>query len=384
MFLSYAGYLACSMIALSAALTAFNWYYVPLIMGCEFALYLGVNASRGQLINPLEAPRSKSLSSLLHFSFYLMMCICPWIQIRVDSGNLGGRWYSTMTIYRLLSSAVIVIYTTSQFASIGGAAGVAMMSAETVRKMFFIALGVNIVGVTLFLSFVTSSRRWTFYSSKWTGPDFFKWFFDAFHLVDDADMKDHQRTVCWLITHPSYLSQEEVKEWLLGLKSDGDILGGGDKKIPKGCSDFSGHSLDSFLTKSLQRYAYYNDTEGFPLVKAHLEKLKQEVASRPLIDTIKLAVSRRSFKASDKEEEGNGMKAADEGEILRLKAALKEKEAELEEKEEVKELDNGIKAAEEILRLEASVAAKDALLIARDETIAQRDREIEELKAKKE
>ncbi|GMH60607.1 hypothetical protein TrRE_jg12578 [Triparma retinervis] len=102
----------------------------------------------------------------------------------------------------------------------------------------------------------------------------------------------------------------------------------------------------------MQRYAYYNDTEGFPLVKAHLEKLKQEVASRPLIDTIKLAVSRRSFKASDKEE--------------------------------VKELDNGIKAAEEILRLEASVAAKDALLIARDETIAQRDREIEELKAKKE
>jgi hypothetical protein len=46
-----------------------------------------------------------------------------------------------------------------------------------------------------------------------------------------------------------------VKEWLHGLKSDGEILGGGDKKIPQGCREFSGHSLDSFFTKSLQRYA---------------------------------------------------------------------------------------------------------------------------------
>ena len=58
-----------------------------------------------------------------------------------------------------------------------------------------------------------------------------------------------------MFAHPSYLSQDKVKEWLLGLKSDGEILGGGDKKIPKGCNEFSGHSLDSFFTKSLQRYA---------------------------------------------------------------------------------------------------------------------------------
>ena len=61
------------------------------------------------------------------------------------------------------------------------------------------------------------------------------------------------------------------------------MLGRGDKKIPKGCREFSGHSLD---TKSLQRYAYYNDTEGFPLVKAHLDKLKTEVDERQQVQTL--------------------------------------------------------------------------------------------------
>ena len=77
-----------------------------------------------------------------------------------------------------------------------------------------------------------------------------------------------------------------MKEWLLGLESDGEMLGRGDKKIPKGCREFSGHSLDSFFTKSLQRYAYYNDTEGFPLVKAHLDKLKTEVDERQQVQTL--------------------------------------------------------------------------------------------------
>ena len=84
--------------------------------------------------------------------------------------------------------------------------------------------------------------------------------------------------------------------------------------------------------------------------------MKEEVASRPLVDTINEAgVSRRSIKASDEEEEGNGMKAADEEEILRLKAALKEKEAELEEKEKfvqsiIRECEERVAKAEDALK----------------------------------
>ncbi|GMH51315.1 hypothetical protein TrRE_jg3409, partial [Triparma retinervis] len=71
-------------------------------------------------------------------------------------------------------------------------------------------------------------------------------------------------------------------------------------------------------------------------------------------------VSRRSIKASDEEEEGNGMKAADE-EILRLKFLLDSNEKEMEESrakfiakdKEVKERDEKIARLEErIARLE--------------------------------
>ena len=284
-FLSFGGYLACSMIALSAALTAFNWYYIPLVMGCEFVVYVGVQASRGQLFIWVEVPGGKTLSPIVHVAIYLMMCICPWLTLR-NEVFLGGRIYSTTIFYRLLSSASIVIFATSQFASIDGAREVTM-SAETARMMFFIALGVTIVGATLFLTFITSSHRWTFYSSKWTGPDAIKWEFDAGQLLHGTDTKDQQRTVCWLLCHPNYLDQEKVKEWLLGLKSDGEILCGCDNKIPIGCGPVTGHTLDSFFTKSLQRYAHYNDTEGFPLVKAHLDKLKAEVDERaPAVEVI--------------------------------------------------------------------------------------------------
>jgi hypothetical protein len=162
------------------------------------------------------------------------------------------------------------------------------------------------------------------------------------------------------------ITLQEEKEWLLGLKSDGEILGGGDKKIPKGCDKVSGHSLDSFFTKSLQRYAYYNDTEGFPIVKAHLDKLKEEVASRPLVDTIKeAAVSRRSIKANDDDNEEEQLADknthAEEDLTLKIKAALESKES------QIKALQAKVKAALEskdsqIKVLRAKVEANEKLI----------------------
>jgi hypothetical protein len=353
------------MIALSAVLTAVNWYYVPLVISCEFALFLGVQASRGQLLYVLEAPGSKIVSSVAHVGFYLIMSFCPWVHLRVDNGNLGGGWYSFMIVYKLLSNAAIVIYATGQFAEIDGGTTEVFMEGKTVRTMFFIALVVTIAGVTLFLTYVQQSHRWTFYASRMTGPELFQWYFDATQLINDAETKEQQRVWVWLFAHPSYLDQDKVKEWLLGLKSDGEILGGVDKKLPKGCGPFTGHSLDTFFTKSLERYAYYNDTEGFLLVEAHLNKLKEEVDSRALVVTAKGATVRSSIKEEDKEEDmgedkeedkeemENGMKATDEEEILRLKALLGSKEKEIQERNEmIQERD------EKIARLEDRIAGE--------------------------
>ncbi|GMI24048.1 hypothetical protein TrRE_jg2920 [Triparma retinervis] len=96
--------------------------------------------------------------------------------------------------------------------------------------------------------------------------------------------------------------------------------------------------------------------------------MKEDVGSRPLVDTIKL-VSRRSIKASDKEEdnevEGNGTKAADEEEIRRLRVSLESNEEGMEEnrvkfmakEKEVQERDEQIQERDEkIARLEERIA----------------------------
>ncbi|GMI05781.1 hypothetical protein TrRE_jg10106 [Triparma retinervis] len=91
------------------------------------------------------------------------------------------------------------------------------------------------------------------------------------------------RARIFLFCHKSYLDKERVKEWLLSLESSGSLLGGLDKKLPKGCGEFTGHSLDSFFSKSLDRYARLNGsllTEEYVRVKEHLEGLRKDVAGR--------------------------------------------------------------------------------------------------------
>ena len=281
MFLCYGGYLACSMIALSAALTAFDSYYVPLVMGCEFAAVCAVLASRDQLIFILEQPGSNVISPCFNFCLYVLMSVMPFVPLHSD-GFIGGGWYSSIIIYRVISCAIVVIFATNNFGSSDATAEAVHIRGETVITMFFIALFATIIGATLFLRFIMRSRRSNFYRSRRTPAMFYDWLFDAHQLLYDSNTKDQQRTYIWLETHPKYFAKDKVKAWLLGLKSDGDILGGGDKNLPKGCNQFSGHLIDSFFTKSLQRFAWYNDAEGFAQVKAHLDELKEEVDKRPL------------------------------------------------------------------------------------------------------
>eukprot|EP00520_Triparma_pacifica_P001364 CAMPEP_0118655510 /NCGR_PEP_ID=MMETSP0785-20121206/12966_1 /TAXON_ID=91992 /ORGANISM="Bolidomonas pacifica, Strain CCMP 1866" /LENGTH=518 /DNA_ID=CAMNT_0006548251 /DNA_START=323 /DNA_END=1875 /DNA_ORIENTATION=- len=221
LFLFFAGYLTCAMLNLSAVLTAFHWVNVPMVMFCEFAVFLGARASRGEMIFVLEAPGGWIMSSLVHLGFYLVMCVAPWTTLRKDNGCLGGRHYASMITCRLLSYTGIVIHATNKFANIDAGHRTVIMKAETVRFYFFIAFGVTLFGAALFLANVTKSHRWTFYESRQTGSEFYKWYFEASQLVDDADSKDQQRVFAWLYSHPSYLDKDAVKDWLLKLKSDG-------------------------------------------------------------------------------------------------------------------------------------------------------------------
>ena len=328
-------------------------------MICEFLVFLVAMGSRGQILSHFEQTGGHaihSISSGLHIGFYLMMSLAPWTALRTDF-FFGGRYYSSMIIYRLLSFTGIIFFATSKFSDVIADEGLAnmevkgeSMEGKTVRQMFLASLGVTLLGAIIFLASATSSKRWSFFKSKQTGPEHIMWCFEASQLIYDAETKDQQRAFHWLICHPSYLNQSAVEKWLLSLTSSGEILGRGDKKLPKGCGPFHGHSLDSFFTKSLEKIRYYRDA-GFTSVRVeeHLKKLKREVDERPTLD----ALDRKLKKMTSQ----------------KLRKVMLERVEGLEtvdEKEEASD-DN---SDDEVKNKDAAVAELRALVTEKDEAIA--------------
>ena len=52
------------------------------------------------------------------------------------------------------------------------------------------------------------------------------------------------------------------------------------EKLPKGCGGFSGHSFDSLFSKSLERFAFYNDSANLAKIKTHFDSLKATLDAR--------------------------------------------------------------------------------------------------------
>jgi len=53
------------------------------------------------------------------------------------------------------------------------------------------------------------------------------------------------------------------------------------EKLPKGCNIFSGYSFDSLFEKSLEHFAFYNDSANLVKIKTHLDSLKAALDARP-------------------------------------------------------------------------------------------------------
>jgi len=105
-----------------------------------------------------------------------------------------------------------------------------------------------------------------------TGPELVQWKFDAEQFVYEAQTNDEQRVLAWLFFHPSFRNKDKAQAWLLGMKATDDMFAA--EKLPKGCGPFSGHSFDSLFEKSLERFAYYSDSENVTTIKTHLDSLK--------------------------------------------------------------------------------------------------------------
>ncbi|GMH59885.1 hypothetical protein TrRE_jg7563 [Triparma retinervis] len=210
MMLAYGGYLTCGMMTISAALTVINWGYIFLVICCEFALFLGLQASRGRLNFMLEAPGGKNISIISHIMFYLMLSFCPWAHVRIDNGGVGGGMFAFALIYRILSNTAIFIFATSQFET------------ESTRAYFFASFLATITGATLILSYVQREYRWTFYSSRWKWDAFMKWSFNASELIFDAETQDQQRSLERYASYNDAKGFAQVKFHLDKLKKEVD------------------------------------------------------------------------------------------------------------------------------------------------------------------
>jgi hypothetical protein len=182
--------------------------------------------------------------------------------------------------YRISSFAIFFYITTSMFS---GTSGV-KMDAGTAWVIFGSAAGAVLVGAATVFRLTPESHKWTWYSNGEfkTGPDFVQWFFDAGQLVYDANTVDQQRALAFLFFSPTYHSKDAVKPWLLGLKTNTPLLCESDKKLPKGCLVFSGHSLASFFEKSTERanYMFHDDAQSQREITEHLESLARQIEER--------------------------------------------------------------------------------------------------------
>lgn len=283
--LFYAGTITTASAAVASAMTVSASASIALVGACEYSLLMTFVWSRGQLYtahSPVGVGRMYSWTILL--ISYLMFCAFPMLVARLPE-NFGGRFWFLFVLYRMSSYAGVVFVATTYFAERDGVE----MAAATVRYIFGGGVGAIVVGtcerserkhkyatfsrhslafagglVTFALS--NDAHKWTWYSNKLfkNGPEYAQWLFGGTHLTFDCETVDQQRVVAWIWFHPSYLRQDAVKEWLLGLTVDTPLLKEDGECLPDGCFYYSGHSLGSFLAKNQVRYAFYGDPAASP------------------------------------------------------------------------------------------------------------------------
>jgi hypothetical protein len=336
----YSGTVATAASAIAAAIVVSATPFIPAVMTGEFALLTAFVGSRGQKYHVMAPAKGGAvLSSLICPASYMITCIAPWAQLRVPE-FYGGGFFSFLIGYRLITYAGVVYAATSAFAGAG-----VKMPAETARQIFGGGAAAIVAGAALVVCMTPSSHRKTWYSGKFkAGAEFVQWVFEAKQLVYEADTVDQQRVRTLLTWHPSYSNKEAVNEWLLSLQIATPLLTEPDKKLPKGCAKFTGHSLASVFERLIECFAFYGDTPELQQVRAHLTALARQIeAARP---SRKAATPSRKAIAP--------IKPAEVDEVQELRRQLREKDEEMNARLRAKDVELRAKD-EEIEKLRGGV-----------------------------
>ena len=85
--------------------------------------------------------------------------------------------------------------------------------------------------------------------------------------------------------HPYYFTESKAKlqEWLLGLRSSGDLFSGA--VVPNGVEGFKGQQWFTVFKLVKSHFTYFKDDGANRLITTHLDNLLGEIESRPVITT---------------------------------------------------------------------------------------------------
>ena len=85
--------------------------------------------------------------------------------------------------------------------------------------------------------------------------------------------------------HPYYFTESKAKlqEWLLGLRSSGDLFSGA--VVPNGVEGFKGQQWSTVFSRVKSHFSYFKDDGANRLITTHLDNLLGEIKSRPTITT---------------------------------------------------------------------------------------------------
>jgi hypothetical protein len=268
-FLFYAGFAALALIALAAAVCVWPVVYLLPIPMVEIAVSTALMFRREATYCAIAPVRNgKRVTFFLYFGYYLIMSFAPWTMLRHDH-SLGGGFFGGFILHKILSYSLLFYFSSRVFDSLDEL----RMSSADAQQLYLVALVVTMVSGAVFLLCCRETRRCTFYSSQMSSAGYAQWMFDGQQLTYDAEILDHQRVHLWAGYHPSMLNVKSVKQWILSLSIDSELLSGVDKKLPRGCHRASGMDIEEFFRRCVQRYGFYGDAEGLRDIEAHLKKL---------------------------------------------------------------------------------------------------------------
>jgi hypothetical protein len=152
-------------------------------------------------------------------------------------------------------------------------------SSSMMQEMYGAALGCAVLGIVAILGTVEKSYRWTLYSTRQTPQEFTSDYFNAVpNPIFAFRTRDGQALHFLHSFHTSYLNEEAVKTFLLGLSATHPLFAD-DEALPTEAGLAANWTYETFYKKTLTRIKYYGPAMTAE-IEQHFETMRAGIAAR--------------------------------------------------------------------------------------------------------